>query len=350
MNRFIPPVIVVTATLLASNMPATAVSRPKPPNYHLAKVVPLGAPDRWDYVMFDPDSHRVYVAHGDRVTVVDGSSGKVIGSVEGMPGGTHGMAISTSTGKGYTDDGKAGEAVEFDLKTLKVVKRIKAESDADGIVLDPASGHVFVIDGDTGKLTVIDPKTDAVVATIDGGGGLEFGDTGNNGKFYVDGVEKNEIVRVDTAANVADAHWPMPTCVKPHGLAIDRAHHRLFASCSNKVMVVMNADNGAVIATLPIGEGTDFASFDPKRGLAYSSNRDGTLSIVAEISPDEFVPLPAIATQYGARTMAIDPKSGRIYLVTADMAVNQVAAPGDTRLRYNVKPGSVRLLILDRTP
>jgi YVTN family beta-propeller protein len=232
---------------------------------------------------------------------------------------------------------------------LAAIKRIKAETDADGIVFDPASGHVFVIDGDSGKLTVIDPATDAVVATVDGGGGLEFGVTGSNGKLYVDGAEKNEIVRVDTATNKADAHWAMPTCIKPHGLAIDREHHRLFASCSNKVMVVMNADNGAIIATLPIGEGTDFASFDPTRGLAYSSNRDGTLSIVAEISPDNFAALPAIPTQLGARTMAIDPQSGRIYLVTADMAVSE-STPGDSRRRYSVKPGSVRLLFLDIAP
>jgi YVTN family beta-propeller protein len=300
--------------------------------------------------VFDPDSHRIYVAHGDTVSVVDGLSGAVLGTVEGMPGGTHGIAISHATGKGYTDDGKAGVAVEFDLQTLKVVKRIKAESDADGIVFDPPSGHIFVIDGDSGKLTVIDPKTDTIVTTIDGGGGLEFGDTGNNGKFYVDGFEKNEIVRIDTAANVADAHWAMTTCIGPHGLAIDRAHRRLFATCSNKVMVIMNADNGAVITTLPIGEGSDFATFDPERGLAFSSNRDGTLSVVAEMSPENFVSLPAIPTQLGARTMAIDPNSGRIYLVTGEMAVNETTTPADSRHRYSMKPGSVKLLFLDRGP
>jgi YVTN family beta-propeller protein len=350
MDRFVSVVIVAMAALVASVPSATAASQGERPNYRISKVVPLGAPDRWDYVVFDPDTHRVFVAHGDRITVVDGRSGAVIGSVDGMPGGTHGVAIPQATGKGYTDDGKAGMAVEFDLKTLKVVKRIKAESDADGIVFDPPSGHIFVIDGDSGKLTVIDPKTDDVVATVDGGGGLEFGDTGNNGKFYVDGAEKNEIVRVDTSTNVADAHWPMPACVRPHGLAIDRAHHRLFASCSNKVMVVMNADDGAVIVALPIGDGTDFATFDPERDLAYSSNRDGTLSVVHELSPDKFESLPAIRTQIGARTMAIDPKSGRIYLVTADMIVDETAAPTDFRHRYSVKPGSVRLLFLDHMP
>ena len=349
MNRSIPLAAIVAVTLLPPTTSVATALQAEQPNYHISMVVPLGVPDRWDYVMYDPDSLRVYVAHGDRITVVNGDNGAVIGAVAGMPGGAHGVAISHATGKGYTDDGKAGEVVEFDLQTLKIVKRIKAESDADGIVFDPPSGHVFVIDGDSGKLTVIDPQTDAVVATIDGGGGLEFGDSGANGKFYVDGAEKNEIVRVDTATNKVDAHWAMPSCVKPHGLAIDREHHRLFASCSNKVMVVMNADNGAVIATVPIGDGTDFASFDPQRGLAYSSNRDGTLSVVSEISPDKFEPLPAIKTQVGARTMAIDPKSGRIYLVTADMTVDEAAAPSDYRHRYHVKPGSVRLLFLDRT-
>lgn len=348
MRRF--ALLIAATALLSPSTALMAAAQPQQPNYHVAKAVPLGAPDRWDYVVFDPDSQRVYVAHGDRITVVDGRSGAVIGTVEGMPGGTHGIAISQATGEGYTDDGKAGMVVAFNLKTLEVVKRIKAEPDADGIVFDPASGHIFVIDGDSAKLTVIDPKSDTVVATIDGGGGLEFGATGNNGKFYVDGVAKNEIVRIDTSTNRADAHWPMPTCVKPHGLAIDRAHHRLFASCSNKVMVVMNADDGAVIATLPIGEGTDFAAFDPDRSLAYSSNRDGTLSVIAEIAPDKFVSLPSIPTEVGARTMAIDPNSGRIYLVTADMTVNAAAAPSDTRHRLSIKPGTVRLLFLDLTP
>jgi YVTN family beta-propeller protein len=350
MNRFIPSIFIIIVALLASNNLVATASQAGPPNYHISMVVPLGSPDRWDYVVFDPDSRRVYVAHGDRVTVVDGTNGTIVGTIVGMPGGTHGIAISQATGKGYTDDGKTGMVAVFELTTLKVIKQIKAETDADGIVFDPPSGHIVVIDGDSGKLTVIDPKTDAVVATIDGGGGLEFGATGNNGKFYVDGAEKNEIVRVDTATNKADAHWAMPTCVTPHGLAIDQVHHRLFASCSNKVMVVMNADNGTIMATLPIGEGTDFATFDPKNGLAYSSNRDGTISVVAEMSPDKFMALPPIPTQIGARTMAIDPTSGRIYLVTADMSVNESAAPTDFRRRYSVKSGSVKLLFLDRTP
>jgi YVTN family beta-propeller protein len=341
--------VAILAFLLAATFGENVLAQ-SAPSYRITKTVPLGVPDRWDYVVFDPVLDRVYVAHGAKVTVVDGDSGAIIGQIDGITGATHGIASVHALGKGYTDDGTAGIAVSFDLKTLKVIKQIKAAPDADGIVYDAPSGHILVIDGDSGKVTVIDPKTDDVVATIDGGGGLEFGVSGENGKFYVDGAEKNEIVRMDTATNKADAHWPMPGCVKPHGLAIDRTHMRLFASCTNKVMTILDAETGAVITTLPIGDGTDFAEFDPARGLAFSSNRDGTLSIIAETSPTSFVALPAVDTEIGARTMAIDPKTGRIYLATADMTVNASAAPADSRHRYSVKPGSVKLLFLDPLP
>jgi YVTN family beta-propeller protein len=346
-------VLVVCTILLAAVLfetPALAADAASPPLYRIVKEAPLGTPDRWDYVVFDPVLNRVYVSHGEKVTVIDAAGDTIIGQIDGITGTTHGIASVHALGKGYTDDGKAGIVVSFDLKTLKVINRIKAEPDADGIVYDPSSGHVLAIDGDSGKVTVIDPKTDTVVATIDGGGGLEFGVSGGNGKFYVDGVEKNEIIRMDTTTNTADAHWPMPGCTKPHGLAMDRAHMILFASCGSKIMTVVNAETGAVLATLPIGEGTDFAEFDATRGLAFSSNRDGTLSVVAEKSPASFVALPAVPTEIGARTMAIDPRSGRLYLVTADMAVDDAAPPTDIRHRYTIKPGSVKLLILDPAP
>jgi len=333
----------VAAAFVAVSFVAGAFAAEPVASYRLVREVALGAPDHWDYVVFDAASGRVYVAHADRVSVVDGASGALIGNVAGMPGGTHGIAVAA--GKGYTDDGKAGIAVVFDLKTLKPIRTVKAEPDADGISFDSVSRHVFVIDGDSGKLTVIDPKDDTVVATIDAGGGLEFGLSGENGKFYVDGAQKNELVRVDTTTNKVDAHWPLSGCLKPHGLAIDRQTHRLFVSCVNKVMAVVNADTGALVASLPIGAGTDFAEFDPVRKRAFSSNRDGTLSVIAEKTPDSFDVLPAVQTAYGARTMAVDPRNGRLYLVTADFAANETAAATDPRHRYTIKPGSVKLLI-----
>ncbi len=315
------------------------------PAYKLTKIIPIGAPDRWDYVVYDDG--RAYVAHGDVLTVVDVAAGKVAGTLH-VGGVTHGFA-SVSPGKGYTDDGKAGVAVAFDLKTLKELKRIKVQPDADGIVYDPASGHVLVITGDSGKVSVIDPRTDSVIATIDGGGPLEFGVLGGNGKFYVDGEDKNEIVRMDLATSTADAHWPLTGCKTPHGLALDRARMVLFASCGNKVMDVVNARDGTVLASLPIGDGSDFAAFDPVRGLAFSSNRDGTLSIVTAQDSKQggkYVTLPPVTTLPGARTMALDPKSGRLFLVASDVTVND-AVPATDRAHYKVTPGSARLLVLD---
>jgi YVTN family beta-propeller protein len=318
-------------------------------NYTVTKSVPLGTPDRWDYVVFDPVDSRVYVAHGSDLTVVDGDSGAVVGTLS-VGGVTHGFAAVHALGKGYTDDGKAGEVVAFDLKTLKPLTRIKAEPDADGIVYDEKTKHLLVIDGDSAKVTVIDPVTDTVLATVDGGGGLEFGVSDEAGKFYVDGEKNNDVVRMDLATNTADAHWPLTGCTTPHGLAIDRAHMRLFASCGgSKTMVVMDATNGAVIATFPIGAGTDFSEFDASRGLAFSSNRDGTLSIVAERSPNEFVALPPVKTAIGARTMAVDQKTGRIYLVASDVTSND-AVPETERGHYQIKPGTVKLLFLDPAP
>jgi YVTN family beta-propeller protein len=315
--------------------------------YSVTKTVALGSPDRWDLLVFDPASHKVFIAHGDRVTVVDGGTGSIIGNVEGLQGGAHGVAIVPGTERGYTDDGHAGTAASFDLDKLNLIKTIKADADADAIVFDPTSGHIFVVDGDPGKLTVIDPKSDSAVATINVGGKLETAVAGGNGKLYVNGEEKQEIVRVDTATNEVDAHWPIPNCTSPHGLAIDPEAHRLFSTCENNVLVVIDADEGTIVAALPIGARSDGAAFDPKRKLIFSSNGDGTLSVIAEKDADSFATVASVATKRGARTMTLDPETGRIYLVAADTTINPSADPSDFRRRYVVTPGSVQLLLID---
>ena len=213
-------------------------------------------------------------------------------------------------------------AASFDLKTYKIIHRIKTEPDADGVLFDPASGHVFVVDGDFGKITVIDPKTDGVVATVDGGGGLEFGAVGGNGKLYVDGVEKEEIVRIDTVLNKAGRPLAAFRHAKnPRGLAVDSApRHRLFASCANKVLARGRCRHGfGPLRHCQSGRGESAAAFDPRRNLDIQLKpRRHALHYRGEIARRTFEPLPAVATQFGARTMALDPKSGRIYLVTAD--------------------------------
>lgn len=322
--------------------PALASHAQTAPTYTVTKAVPLGAPDRWDYVVFDPGSHRVYVAHADHVDVVDGRDGKLIGKIEGMPGGTHGIAISTATGQGYTDDGAAGTAVVFDLKTFKVTARIPVEKDADAIAFDPASGDVFVIEGDPHKITVIDPKTNTVVATIDGGGGLEYAVADGRGHLFVNGAKNREILRVDTRANAIDARWPVPACASPHGMAVDATAHRVFTSCVNGQMVVLDTDTGALLATVPIGAGTDSAAFDPQRKLAFSSNGiSGTLTVIAETDAKTFVPAASVKTALTGRTMSIDPKTGRLYIAAGEINLNP--QPGQPRLT----PGSLKLLFLD---
>ena len=330
----------IAGLLAATAQISPALAQPKAA-YVVTKAVPLGAPDRWDYVVFDAPSHRVYVAHGDRVSVVDGRDGKVLGQVSGIPGGTHGTAVAA--GKGYTDDGRAGEAVAFDLKTLQTTKHIPAADDADGVVADPTTGHVFVMDGDSGKVTVIDPKTDTVVTNVDLGGKLEAGVAAGDGRVFVEGAEKREVLVIDARSNKVTARWPISSCVSPHGGAYDAAGHRFFASCVNGQMVVLNTDTGAVVATVPIGRGTDSAAWDPKRKLAFSSNGlDGTISVIAQKTPDSYEALAPIPTALSGRTMAIDPASGRLYVAALD--VTPSTTPGQ---RPTPKPGTLRLLFLD---
>lgn len=337
------------ASLLILLGAASAQAADTAPAYHLVKAVALGAPDRWDYVVFDSSSGRVYVAHGDKVTVVDGKSGQILGQIEGMPGGTHGIGISTAAGRGYTDDGKAAQAVAFDLKSFKTGARLAAKDDADGIAFDPTSGHIFVVNGDSAALTVIDPKSDTVVATIPTGGGMEYAVAGDNGKLYVNGADKREIVRIDTATNKVDARWPVPGCESPHGLAIDKAAHRLFPTCVNAVMNVLDTDSGKVVASLPIGQGTDGAAFDPKRKLIFSSNYDGTLSVIREQDPDHYVALGSIKTQISAKNMDIDPVTGRLYVAAADVDPAAPVPPSKNgrMARRKLLPGTVKLLMLD---
>lgn len=338
--------LIATVFVLGTAMSAAAQT----PSYHLAKSVALGAPERWDYVIYDKNQHRVYVAHSDKLTVVDARAGTVLGNVEGIPGGTHGTGIVAALGKGYTDDGKAGEAISFDLKTFKILKHIKANDDADGIAFDPKSGHIFVVDGDSKTISVIDPKTDQVAATINTGGGLEAAVADGNGKLFVNGSENKEMIRIDTATNKVETHWPIPSCTSPHGLAIDTDAHRLFVSCVNQVMTIVNSENGAVVSTVPIGRGTDSAAFDPRRKLIFSSNGvDGTITVIHEVNPSTFVPAGEIKTQVTGRTMDIDPETGRLFVAAADIDPNAPVPPGPNGRPGRPKPlpGTLKLLFYD---
>ena len=343
-------VLLVSALICVVGASACSAQASDTPLYTLTKSVAIGAPDRWDLLDFDQASHRVYVAHGDRVTVVDGQNGSVIGAVPGFAGGSHGVATIPQLNLGFSDDGEAGTASSFDLSTLKISKTFKADNDADAIAFDPASGHVFVINGDASDVTVIDPKSERVVATIDGGGKLEIGMADGAGNLYVNGEANKEIVRIDTKTNKVKAHWPIPACTSPHGMAIDAQSRRVFTTCENSVALAVDADTGKMIASLPIGSRTDGAAFDPIRKRFFSSNGEGTITIVQENSPNSFAVLANVKTSLGARTMTIDPATGRLYIVGADIKVNEAASPTDFRNRFKITPGSTKLMFWDPAP
>jgi DNA-binding beta-propeller fold protein YncE len=319
-----------------------ATSAMAAPAYKPAGAVPIGDPPFWDYTVVDPSTGRVYVAHADKLVVIDGRAGKLVGTVEGMAGGSHGTAISAATGQGFTDDGRNGQAFAFDLKTLKVKAKIKANEDADGIAWDPGTGHAFVIEGDSKKITVIDPKTDTAVADIDVGEGLEYG-VGADGKVFVAGVEKKDLIVVDPHDNKVTARWPIPDCERPHGLAVDGKSHRAFVGCVNSKMMVVDTKGGKVVAELAIGRGNDAVAFDPVRKRVFSSNgRDGTVSVYQQVSADKYTALEDIKTVVSARTMDVDPVTGRLFVPGAD--VDPSSTPGQ---RPKMVAGSARVMMFD---
>jgi DNA-binding beta-propeller fold protein YncE len=333
---------ILALTLLLS----TAASDASPATYRLATSIALGAPDRWDYVVYDDQTNRVYVAHGDRLAVVDAASPSLVGEVQGISGGTHGIAVSASTGQGFTDDGRNGKAIAFDLRTLQIKRQIAADVDADAIALDRVTGHVFVMQGDPGTITVIDPKTDLPIATINAGEKLEYAAQDGHGSIYVSGNGAKDVLRIDARSNKISARWPTPNCTSPHGMAVDTRAHRLFMGCVNNLMIVVDTDSGRTVAELPIGSGSDALAFDPMRRRVFSSNgRDGTITVYQQVSPDRYVALPLVQTIVSARTMDVDPKTGRLFVAGAD--TGPAAAPDG---RPSIKPGTLRLMIFEPQP
>lgn len=335
----------IIATMVAAAAAALAgvAHADATPDYSLTNSIPLGSPDRWDYAVFDGPTMRVYVAHGERLTVLDARTGELIGQVEGIAGGTHGTAISDREGLGFTDDGEKGEVVAFDLKTLKIIGHIPAGADADGMVRDPATGHIFVIEGDPGTVTVIDPAQRKAIATINAGEKMEYAAADDQGHIFVAGEANSDVVEIDAHTNKIMSRWPAPNCKSPHGLALDKAGQRLFMGCANARLMVVDAHSGRGVANLPIGSGSDAIAFDPVRKRVFSSNgRDGTITIYQQISADEYTVRAPIQTAVSGRTMTLDPATGRLFVIAAD--TDPSATPGG---RPHVRSGTVRALIYD---
>lgn len=311
--------------------------------YHLTKTIPVAGDGFWDYLKFDSATRQLYVSHGDHVDVVNVDTGKVAATMGGMQG-IHGIVLAPEFNRGFVTDGRGAKVWIFNLKTSKVTGSAPADNDADGEVYDPASKRVFTMNGDSKTSTVIDAKTGKVVGHIELGGGPEFPVADGRGHVYANIETTSEIIEIDSHSMKITHRWPLAPGMSPSGLAIDAKHHLLFSGCRNKLMVIMSADDGKVLATEPIGQGVDATRFDPGTGYAFASNGGtGTLTVVHEDSPTTFHVVEDVPTEMGARTMALDPKTHEIFLATAKIERIQNAPP-HTR-PFRVVPGTFHILV-----
>ncbi len=338
LTRSIPNALLIASLLiLPAFLGAQAAT-----GYHVIQIYPIGGTGGWDYLTMDNAAHRLYVAHDTRAVVIDPASGKVVGEVADTQG-IHGVAIVPTLKRGVTSHGKAGTATVFDLRSLKPLGQVKTGEKPDAILFDPATGYAFAFNGNGKSATVIDPDKISAVKTFDLGGSPEFGVSDGQGTIYVNLEDENSIAVIDARAMAVKAKWPLPGCEAPTGLALDKKTHRLFSGCHSKVMDVLNAENGKLVASLPIGAGVDAVAFDPGTQLAFSSNGDGTLTVVHEDSADKFSVADNVPTMRGARTMALDPESHKVYLVTA-----KFASATSEHAKPVVIPDSLMLLVVGK--
>jgi DNA-binding beta-propeller fold protein YncE len=345
------PVAKIACAVVLAALAATAFSaRPLAAgdgNYHLLKKVVLGGDGGWDYLTCDSAARRVYISRGTHVMVVDADTYAVVGNIPGT-NGVHGIALAPKLGRGFTSDGRANAVTIFDLKTLKILGTAPTGEGPDGIVYDPASQRVFTLNGHGGNATAIDAASGKPAGTIPLGGKPEFAVADGQGRIYNNLEDKSELVQIDSQKLTVTARWPLAPCESPSGLAMDRKHRRLFAGCHNRMMAVVDADSGKVLATPAIGQGVDANGFDPGTKLAFSSNGDGTLTVVHEDSPEKFTPAASVPTQRGARTMALDLKTHHIFLVTAEFGPPPAPTPERPRPRPQAVPGSFTLLVFGK--
>ena len=268
----------------------------------------------WDYLSVDTASHRLYVSHATRVNVVDTKNGTEVGLVENTPG-IHGIAVVPEFHRGFTSNGATATVTVFDLSTLEVVRTVSVTGrKPDAIIYDPYSKRVFTFNGASANATAIDPATCAVVGTIALGGAPENAVADERGHIFVNLEDQNCVVEFDAASLTVEARWPLSPGETPTGLSMDRKSRRLFAGCRNQLLVVMDADSGKVVSTVPIGKGVDGTAFDPQTHLIFASNKDGTLNVVRQNSPSDYVALGRVTTAPGAKTMALDASTHRLYL------------------------------------
>jgi DNA-binding beta-propeller fold protein YncE len=306
-------ILMTTVAMLAS----TAADA----DYKVVKTWKIGGDGGWDYLTVDSAEHRLFVARATRVMVIDTASGKQVGEIPDTPG-VHGVALAPDLGSGFTSNGREDTVTVFDLKSLAVQRKIKVGNGPDAILYDPFSKRVFTFNGKGSEksATAINASKGEVVGKIELGGKPEFAVTDEKGSVFVNIEDTSEIVTLDPQKLVVKSRWKLAGCEEPTGLAIDRKHRRLFSACGgNKKLVVVDADNGKILASPAIGEGCDAVAFDADRGLIFASAGDGTITVIKEDSVDKYGVEQTVTTQKTARTMAVDTNTHQLFTVAANV-------------------------------
>lgn len=313
-----------------------------PSGYHLTKTIPVAGDGFWDYVAVDSDARRIYVSHATKVVVLDADTFAVAGEIADTQG-VHGIAIASELGRGFTSNGRANTATIFDLKTLKSLGTVNTGKNPDAILFEHVTRRVFTFNGASKDATVFGAADGALAGTLPLGGKPEFAVADGKGKIFVNIEDTSELVEIDAQAVKVLSRWPLKPCESPSGLSMDLKNRRLFAGCENKMMAVVDADTGKVIATPAIGQGVDATAFDPGTGFALSSNGEGTLTVVRQDGPDKYSVLENVTTKKSARTMGLDLKTHTVVLPAADFL-----PPKEGERRGQMKPDSFVLLVVTK--
>lgn len=336
----------VACSMLPLSLAVMSHSQAKAGPYSVVDKWKIGGEGGWDYLLADPSAHLVYLTHGTRVEVVDTKTGKAVGAITELKG-THGVALDGDGKYGYISEGAGNNVVVFDRKTFAKVKSIAAGTNPDGLLFEPVTKTVWAFNGRSNDATVIDTAKMAVVATIKLSGKPEFPTADGTGMVYVNIETKNSIVKLDSKKLAVAAEWPLTGCESPGGMAIDTAGHRLFSVCDGKKMAVTDFTTGKILKLAAVGDGPDAAGYDATRKLAFSSNGDGTLSVV-DASGSDYKTIQTLPTQKGARTMAFDSSNGRIYLLAAEMAPKTAPTAENPKPRSMPVPGSYSVIVVGR--
>jgi DNA-binding beta-propeller fold protein YncE len=309
--------------------------------YHVTKTIAVGGDEGWDYLAADSALRRIYVSHGSHVVVLDADNNSVVGDIPDTQG-VHGIAIAPDAGRGFTSNGRANTVTIFDRITFRTLGTVKAGSNPDAILYDPATKRVFTMNGRSQDTTAINAADGTVAGTLALGGKPEFAVADGKGSIFVNIADKSELVQFDAQKLMVLNRWPLAPCEEPSGLAGDLKSRRLFAGCGNKLMAILNADTGKMVATVPIGDGVDANAFDPGSNLAFASTGDGFVTVVHQDSPDKYTVVANVPTKRSARTMTLDLNTHALFLSAADF---DPPAPGERRGK--MKPGSFVVLRLD---